>query len=268
MENEYRSIKLYEEEIVTLLSLPDRSQGRILKAILSECIGRELPQLSALEQAVFMLVNNQIKRAEELSNKRRQSANSRWRDTKADKDDTNDIQKNTDDMQNDTSGIQTSCKDDANSYTNTNTNTITNTITNTPSSAAADAAEGVVPEKASGNDQASGYKASFERFWSGYPKKTAKQSALKAWLKLKPDEKLTENILSALERFKKTDQWLKDNGQYIPYPATWLGGRRWEDECAPPPNNADNRNCAENADKRSSSFTTEDLMDIIRAQCG
>lgn len=70
----------------------------------------------------------------------------------------------------------------------------------------------------------------FERFWSAYPKKTAKQAALKAWTKLRPDEGLTETILSALEWFKQTDQWRKDNGQYIPYPATWLNGKRWEDD--------------------------------------
>lgn len=71
---------------------------------------------------------------------------------------------------------------------------------------------------------------SFNRFWVAYPRKTAKQQALKAWQKLKPDEGLTDTILSALERFKQTEQWRKDNGQYIPYPATWLNGRRWEDE--------------------------------------
>ena len=40
---------------------------------------------------------------------------------------------------------------------------------------------------------------SFNRFWAAYPKKTAKAQALKAWQKLKPDEELTDTILSALE---------------------------------------------------------------------
>lgn len=70
----------------------------------------------------------------------------------------------------------------------------------------------------------------FNRFWVAYPRKTAKQQALKAWQKLKPDEGLTDTILSALERFKQTEQWRKDNGRFIPYPATWLNGKRWEDE--------------------------------------
>lgn len=71
---------------------------------------------------------------------------------------------------------------------------------------------------------------SFGQFWSAYPKKTSKQQAFKAWDKLKPDEDLLSRILASLERQKKSVQWTKDGGQYIPYPATWLNGRRWEDD--------------------------------------
>lgn len=74
----------------------------------------------------------------------------------------------------------------------------------------------------------------FDKFWSAYPKKTAKQSALKAFLKLNPDEELLNKMLSSLEQQKKSVQWTKDNGQYIPYPATWLNGKRWEDELQQP----------------------------------
>ncbi len=70
----------------------------------------------------------------------------------------------------------------------------------------------------------------FLKFWQAYPKKTAKQAALKAWNKLKPDEVLLKTIINALEIQKKSDQWHKEGGQYIPYPATWINGRRWEDE--------------------------------------
>ena len=38
------------------------------------------------------------------------------------------------------------------------------------------------------------------------------------------------DILTALNWQKKSEQWLKDNGQFIPYPATYLNQRRWEDE--------------------------------------
>ena len=29
---------------------------------------------------------------------------------------------------------------------------------------------------------------------------------------------------------KQTEQWKKDNGKYVPYPATWLNQERWTDE--------------------------------------
>ena len=32
-----------------------------------------------------------------------------------------------------------------------------------------------------------------------------------------------------VKRSKSTD-WTKDNGQFIPYPTTYLNQRRWEDE--------------------------------------
>lgn len=67
----------------------------------------------------------------------------------------------------------------------------------------------------------------FELFWDSYPRKIAKQNALKAWLKVNPD---VEKIMAALEVQKDSEQWRKDGGQFIPHPATWLNGRRWEDE--------------------------------------
>lgn len=70
----------------------------------------------------------------------------------------------------------------------------------------------------------------FARFWAVYPRKEAKQTALKAFTKINPDEALLETMLSAIARFKETAQWQEDGGQYIPHPATWLNQRRWEDE--------------------------------------
>ena len=70
----------------------------------------------------------------------------------------------------------------------------------------------------------------FNQFWDAYPKHIAKQSAVKAFEKLKPDEKLLEAMLKAIEMQKESKQWEKDGGAFIPYPATWLNQRRWEDE--------------------------------------
>lgn len=70
---------------------------------------------------------------------------------------------------------------------------------------------------------------SFQPFWESYPKKVAKQDALKAWKKLSPDGPLLEKIMARLAAAKKSPDWLKDGGQFIPHAATWLNGRRFDD---------------------------------------
>ena len=70
----------------------------------------------------------------------------------------------------------------------------------------------------------------FDHFWYEYPKKVAKPDAVRAWGKLKPDEALSAEIYRGLTRWKNSDEWSRDGGRYIPHPATWLNGRRWEDE--------------------------------------
>ncbi len=68
----------------------------------------------------------------------------------------------------------------------------------------------------------------FIEFWDKYPKKVSKKNAKKVFLKLNPSDEQLEKIYKALENQKKSKQW--QDKQYIPYPATWLNGERWEDE--------------------------------------
>jgi len=70
----------------------------------------------------------------------------------------------------------------------------------------------------------------FETFWKEYPVKKAKSVAIKSWNKLKIDNDLFLIIMTAVKNHKKSIQWVKDNGQFIPMPSTWLNQRRWEDE--------------------------------------
>ena len=73
--------------------------------------------------------------------------------------------------------------------------------------------------------------ADFEgRFWPAYPKRMKKQDVLKAWLQLNPGPELVEQILTAVQNHSRSEQWTKEEGQYIPYPATWLRGQQWTDE--------------------------------------
>ncbi len=75
--------------------------------------------------------------------------------------------------------------------------------------------------------------AGFDAFWLRYPKKIAKGAAEKTWAKLRPDEVLQAAILQAIDAQAASPAWLKDAGQFIPNPATWLNQRRWEDQATP-----------------------------------
>jgi hypothetical protein len=70
----------------------------------------------------------------------------------------------------------------------------------------------------------------FAAFWTAYPRKTAKPAAAKAFAKIAPDDATFAAMLAALDRQRRSPGWVKDGGQFIPHPATWLNGRRWEDQ--------------------------------------
>ena len=76
----------------------------------------------------------------------------------------------------------------------------------------------------------------FGRFWKLYPNKKNKAKAQQAWKRLKITEDLFNQILEGLAKYCASPDWTKDGGQYIPHPATWLNGKRWEDEVKPASN--------------------------------
>ncbi len=76
----------------------------------------------------------------------------------------------------------------------------------------------------------------WDQFWKCYPRHDAKQDALKAWTKLHPSPELVTEMLAALTWQVTRYEWIKDDGQFVPLPATWIRGRRWEDE---PPKSLD-----------------------------
>lgn len=68
----------------------------------------------------------------------------------------------------------------------------------------------------------------FDLFWLMYPKKKAKEHAYKSFMKIAIAEH--EAILNALPLHIQSVDWKKDRGKFIPHPATWLNGKRWEDQ--------------------------------------
>ena len=69
----------------------------------------------------------------------------------------------------------------------------------------------------------------FNEFWSIYPRRVDKARAYRAWKKQKLD---ADEIAVLLDRLKKQVELgiLKYKDAYTPYPASWINGRRWEDE--------------------------------------
>lgn len=77
----------------------------------------------------------------------------------------------------------------------------------------------------------------FEAFWRYYPaipdgnghgRRPAKDRAIRAWDKLRPDEDEIAAMGRALKTLKQSRQWREGVG--IPYASTWLNSRAWRDE--------------------------------------
>jgi hypothetical protein len=100
-------------------------------------------------------------------------------------------------------------------------------IPDTEAKADAEAIDPEIVTSPSARDGAGVYSAHFLTFWMSYPRKVGKGDAWKAWKRLKPE---LPPVLRAIANQRVTPDWRKDNGAFIPHPATWLNGRRWEDE--------------------------------------
>lgn len=74
------------------------------------------------------------------------------------------------------------------------------------------------------------YTPDFLQFYNEYPKHIGKEPAWKAWQKLNGSRPDLSTMLLKINEMKKSEDWTKDNGKFIPHPATWLNQKRWEDE--------------------------------------
>ena len=70
----------------------------------------------------------------------------------------------------------------------------------------------------------------FEQFWKIYPRRVAKAEARKAWKQVEKLRPPTPDLLKAVYAARASRDWLKDDGQFIPYPSSWLRGERWDDQ--------------------------------------
>lgn len=78
---------------------------------------------------------------------------------------------------------------------------------------------------------------SFTAFWAAWPphrRKADRAKCLTRWRTLRIESDPTP-VLEGLARWKQSRDWLKQDGEYIPAPYTWLNKRAWEVDNIPGP---------------------------------
>lgn len=68
--------------------------------------------------------------------------------------------------------------------------------------------------------------ATWDDFWTLYPRRVAKKDAQKAWAQMSEAQRMSAVVACA--NWRKI--WAAKDAEYLPYPASWLRGERWEDE--------------------------------------
>jgi len=72
--------------------------------------------------------------------------------------------------------------------------------------------------------------AAFLRFWAAWPKhprKAAKGKCAELWAKKKLEAQ-AEHIVAVVQAMKLSEDWTKEDGQYIPGPLGWLRQEKWD----------------------------------------
>lgn len=74
----------------------------------------------------------------------------------------------------------------------------------------------------------------FSAWWAAYPsrRKAARRQCREVWVR-QALEASAPAIMAGLERWRRSADWAKDGGQYIPAPVVWLRQARWEAEPDP-----------------------------------
>jgi hypothetical protein len=64
----------------------------------------------------------------------------------------------------------------------------------------------------------------FETFYAAYPKKKNRADAVKAFAKVAVP---IETLVAAIKAQRGSEDWQKEGGRYVPYPASWLNSEGW-----------------------------------------
>lgn len=222
-----KSFVLYYDYRQHLELLSDEERGRLLMALLDYAENGKRPDLEGAALMAFSFIRAQMDRdAEkyaETVRKRREAGKQGGRPPKAPESDekqseakkANAFQVNQSEAKKPVTGTD---NDNGTDNGTDNDNGTGTDINNTP----------LNPQ--GGTDA---QERRFAEFWAEYPKKVGKKAALTSWKRVKPDAKLHERIMQAVAIAKKSEQWNREGGRFVPNPSTWLNQGRWDDELPP-----------------------------------
>lgn len=79
------------------------------------------------------------------------------------------------------------------------------------------------PTQPTEKPKANKYPADFEAFWKAYPprRRNEKPDALKAWTQTTTKYTVAQ-VMASLEAMKRSPDWTKEDGEYVPMPGRWL----------------------------------------------
>lgn len=189
-------VKAYYDWVEQMAALEDDERGRLFVAILEYARSGAPPEMSGREAILFPVFKAVVDRDAQKSDVLAKNGATGGSASKANASKSKQMQAN-----------ESKCKP-------------TNNIRHKTEDIKHKTEDDIPPKSPSKGD-------AFERFWSVYPRKVGKQSAKRAFEKVKVP---LETLVTAIERQKCSDQWTRDNGQYIPHPTTWLNQGRWDDE--------------------------------------
>ena len=199
-------VKAYYDWIEQTAALEDDEKGRLFVAILEYARSGEIPDTLGRESLLFPVFKAVIDRDAQKSGTLAQNGAAGGRASKANVSKCKQTQANV-----------SKCKQ---TQANVSKCKPTNNIRHKTEDKGHKTEDDTPPKSPSTGD-------AFERFWSVYPRKIGKQSAKRAFERVKVP---LETLVTAVERQKCSDQWTQNNGQFIPHPATWLNQGRWDDE--------------------------------------
>lgn len=107
--------------------------------------------------------------------------------------------------------------------------------------------------------------ARFERWYSEFPRKVNRAKAEEMWARIDPDDALVDVMVSKTREWAASPDWTKDDGQYVPHPATWLYNKRWTDGAPRQPGTITVLPGTPNPNKRGG-YTAGELMQLAEQE--